>query len=312
MALSIEEVMDRAGFPPGPDTPYTLLKGGLSHRIVRIDPQGEASRILRVLDPAVTEAGLGIPLAEEIENTARAATNGAGPKVERILSDPPALVLEFLPGRTLSAGDVRDPGTIPRIAAACLRLHATQIGFVNDFDIFAKARELLALCRRHGLPVPDGYADRFEALAGIEAALAVRPLPQAPCHNDLLPGNLVDDGHEIRIIDYQLSGMNDPAFELGDIAAEADYTPDLTEALTAAYFGDAMTGALLARVRLYLIVSNITWTLWFSVHQGLLADHAADAEFDYGAEAADKWAQAVRDLDSGELGRLIDNVRRLP
>lgn len=307
MALSVEEVMDRAGFGPGP---YTLIKGGLSHRIVRVDPPGESSRILRILDPAVTDAGLGIPLAQEIENTARAAAGGAGPRVERILSDPPALVLEYLPGRTLSAADVRDPFTIPRIAAACRRLHASPGGFVNDFDIFRKAGELLALCRRHDLPVPDGYTDRVGVLVDIEAALAVRPLPKAPCHNDLLPENLVDDGETVRIIDYQLSGMNDPAFELGDIAAEADYTPDLAEALTAAYFGAATSPSLVARVRLYLLVSNITWTLWFSVHKGLLAGRAADAEFDYAAEASDKWAQAVRDLDSGELGTLLDTVRR--
>ena len=30
----------------------------------------------------------------------------------------------------------------------------------------------------------------------------------------------------MRIVDYQLSGNNDPAFELGDIAAEADFDPD--------------------------------------------------------------------------------------
>jgi hypothetical protein len=35
-------------------------------------------------------------------------------------------------------------------------------------------------------------------------------------------------------------------------------------------------------------------------------------DFDYWAEAADKWAQAERDLDSSEFGRLLDTVAGRP
>ncbi len=127
-----------------------------------------------------------------------------------------------------------------------------------------------------------------------------------PCHNDLLPENFIFDGSAVRIVDYQLSGNNDPAFELGDIAAEADYDQEMVKRLTRAYFGDEDPAA---RVQLYLIMSNFTWTLWFSVHHGLLAEQAAAADFDYDAEAADKFAQAVRDLNDPGLGLLIDDVR---
>ena len=67
----------------------------------------------------------------------------------------------------------------------------------------------------------------------IEAALAARPLPSVPCHNDLLAENFIATGDGVRIIDYQLSGNNDPAFELGDIAAEADHDPDRVGQLAA-------------------------------------------------------------------------------
>jgi len=126
-----------------------------------------------------------------------------------------------------------------------------------------------------------------------------------PCHNDLLAENFIDSGAAIRIVDYQLSGNNDPCFELGDIAAEADFEPDLVEALTRAYFGDETTPALVARVRLNVLLSNVTWTLWFSIHHGLLT---RTVDFNYAEEAADKWAQAVRDLDAPDLGRLIDRA----
>jgi thiamine kinase-like enzyme len=141
----------------------------------------------------------------------------------------------------------------------------------------------------------------------IGTALAVQSLPSVPCHNDLLAENFIATGDGVRIIDYQLSGNNDPAFELGDIAAEADYDPDLVGLLAGEYFAGA-DEALRSRVRLYQIASNVTWTLWFTVHHGLLSAGNA-AAFDYAAEAAEKWGQAKDALDDDPgLGRLLAAV----
>jgi thiamine kinase-like enzyme len=309
MPVSIEDVIAQI---PGWDQQsvrHTLITGGLSHQVARVDT-ADGRYILRVLDPNVSRVGLGIPLDQEIENTVRAAESGVGPRVFSVLADVPALILEFIEGPTLSAPDVRDPATIPRIAAACRRLHDTAGRFVNDFDISAKLSELLTLCHEHDLRIPDGYEDHLATVRDVGAALAARPLPVVPCHNDLLAENFIDDGESIRIVDYQLSGMNDPAFELGDIAAEADFDPDLTSRLAAAYFGTETSPALVARVRLNLLLSNFTWTLWFSVHHGML--DRSNAGFDYWHEAADKWRQAVRDLSDPGLGRLLDTARGRP
>jgi thiamine kinase-like enzyme len=301
-AGSVDDVLGRVAMFSGRAVEYRRMPGGLSHHIWLVNAN-ERTFVLRVLDPAVSEAGLGVPPAVEITNTLRAAQTGVGAHVFEVLPDVPAMVLEFLPGRTLGAGDVRREATAARIAVACRRLHAGP-AFVNDFSILSKLRELLEICQGHELRIPDGYRDRLSTVEEVGRALDARPSTRVPCHNDLLPENFIDSGGTIRIIDYQLAGNNDPSFELGDIAAEADLDPDQTDALAAAYFGDEVTPELMARVRLNLLLSNVTWTLWFSVHHGLLHHHAAT--FDYWSEAADKWNRAVRDLDSPELGRLLD------
>ncbi|MEV7965712.1 phosphotransferase [Sphaerisporangium sp. NPDC088356] len=299
LSSALELVTAWAGRP----VTHTQIKGGLSHRIVRVDTEAGDRWLLRILDPGVSAAGLGVPLDLEIVNTARAAQAGVGAEV--LLRLPGAVLLEYIDGPTLDAAAVRDPAMTEGIAEACRRLHAGP-RFATDFSIFRKLDELLALCRAHTLKIPEGYEDWLPAVAEIEAALAVHPAPAVPCHNDLLPENFIFDGSAVRIVDYQLSGNNDPAFELGDIAAEADYDREMVRRLTRAYFGDEDPAA---RVQLYLIMSNFTWTLWFSVHHGLLAEQAAAADFDYDAEAADKFAQAVRDLNDPGLGPLIDDVR---
>jgi thiamine kinase-like enzyme len=282
----------------------TVIKGGLSHQVVRVDT-ADGPFVLRVLDPAVTAAGLGVSMEQEIANTVLAAETGAGPRVLRVLPEQHALVLEYVDGMTLSAADV--PSHLAEIAAACRRLHAGR-PFGNDFDIFDKLAEFLGLCDRHGLGLPDGYADQLPVVAEIRSALAARPTPKAPCHNDLLAENFIADGDRVRIVDYQLSGMNDPCFELGDIAAEALLDAESVEKLAMSYFGDEFGKELFARVRLYLTMSNVTWTLWFRVHNGLLSGRAAD--FDYAAEANAKWGRALGDLGDPGLGELLDTVRR--
>jgi thiamine kinase-like enzyme len=304
---SVEDVLGRVAMFSGRVLTHRPIPGGLSHHIWIVNC-GDRSYVLRVLDPAVSAAGLGVPPELEIENTLRAAQSGVGARVFEVLPEAPALVLEYLPGRTLSAADVRRPATILGIAETCRRLHAGP-RFVNDFSIVDKMAELLDLCRQHDLRVPDGYLARLGDVERIRAVLDESALPTVPCHNDLLAENFIDMGGTIRIVDYQLAGNNDPTFELGDIAAESDFDPDRVEALTAAYFGEDRSPNLTARVRLNLTLSNVTWTLWFSVHHGLLRAKA-DTTFDYWAEAADKWAQATRDLDAPDFGRLLDTAAR--
>jgi thiamine kinase-like enzyme len=302
---SVADLLERVPSWIGRAVTWQRLEGGLSHHIYRVDVDG-TPYVLRVLEPAISAAGLGVPPAQEVANTVVAARTGVGPRVFDVLPDVPAIVLEFLPGHTLGNDDVRRPGTIPAIAAACRRLHGGAL-FANDFDIFAKRNQLLDVCARHDLELPEGYLAYDSTVREIRDALAVAPLPAVPCHNDLLAENFIADANGVRIVDYQLSGNNDPAFELGNIGAEADFDPDRVALLADAYFGESLTAALLARVRLYLLASNVTWTLWFTVHKGLLSGQST-VDFDYGAEAADKWGQARRDLDDPALGRLLDAV----
>jgi thiamine kinase-like enzyme len=304
---SVADLLERVPSWVGRAVQWRRLEGGLSHHVYRIDVDG-MPYVLRVLEPAVSAAGLGVAPEQEIANT-RLAAASVGAQVYAELPDVPAIVIEFLPGRTLSAAEVRRPEVIPALAESCRRLHAGP-AFGNDFDIFAKRAELLEICRRHGLPLPAGYRDHESAVDALRAALATDPLPAVPCHNDLLAENFIATSSGVRIVDYQLSGNNDPAFELGDIAAEADYHPDLTGRLAGAYFGDGLTPTLLARVRLFHIASNVTWALWFTVHHGLVAAARGDAAagFDYEAEAADKWGQARDALADPGFGQLLETV----
>lgn len=305
MSATLREAISQVPAWQGQEVEILPMTGGLSHQVAHVRVAG-VDQVLRVLDPAVAEAGLGVPLDQEIANTVVAAESGAGPRVLHIVDALPALVLEYLPGRTLGFDDTRERDRIPRLAAACRRLHAAPRPFVNTFDIFAKQRQLLEICRRHDLSLVEDYATHLSLAQKLEAVLGADPLAAVPCHNDLLAENFLEEPGGIRIVDYQLSGMGDPGFELGNIAAEGQFDPDRIALLTEAYFG-AADSRLLARTRLFQAMSDFTWTLWFCIHHGLLSKPGST--FDYWGEAAGKWGRARAALTDPGLGRLLQLAR---
>jgi thiamine kinase-like enzyme len=302
--VDVQQVIERVPSWEGKEVGLSLLKGGLSHLTYRADVDGE-SYVIRILRRDISDVLLGVESDFEIENTILAAETGVGPGVVASFPDLPALVLEHIDGPTFHLEDVRNPVNIPRIGRACRRLHDRARPFVNEFDIFRQLDGFLDICRRNDLDIPDGYESYLPTVARIESVVKTNAPPPVSCHNDLLAENFMDDG-EIRIVDYQLSGLHDCCFELGDVAAESDYTPDDVELLCESYFGERLP-LQVARTRLYLIVSNVTWTLWFSVHKGMLEPNP-DVDFDYWEEALDKWGQAVRDMEGEDFGHLLERA----
>ena len=117
-----------------------------------------------------------------------------------------------------------------------------------------------------------------------------------PCHNDLLAGNLlaVPDGaggEEIRIVDYEYAGNNDPCFELGNIWSEATLPPELLDVLVAAYFGRERPDQV-ARARLFALMSQYGWTLWASIMHG-----SSTLDFDFWGWGMQKYERAVATFD---------------
>jgi thiamine kinase-like enzyme len=304
--VDVQEVIERVPAWAGREIELTLLKGGLSHLTYRAAVEDE-SYVIRILRRDIAEVLLGVDSDFEIENTILAAETGVGPAVVASFPDLPALVLEHIDGATFHLEDVRSRVNIPRIGRACRQLHDRARPFANDFDIFRQLDGFLDICRRNDLRMPDAYESYLPSVRRIEESVKARAAAPVSCHNDLLAENFMDDG-EIRIVDYQLSGRHDRCFELGDVAAESDYTPDDVELLCEAYFGERLP-AQVARTRLYLIASNFTWTLWFSVHKGMLEPNP-DVDFDYWEEALDKWGQAVRDLEGEDFGLLLARATR--
>jgi thiamine kinase-like enzyme len=258
------------------------IAAGLTNQNFRVEVDGSP---FFVRLPGSSTDLLAIDRANELHNTRAAAEAGVGPKVIHHDPESGALVLGWIDGRTMSNAAFAEPGTPARIAEALRRLHAGP-RFRDDFDMFRLAEFYLDVVEQRSIRVPDGYREELPKVALIEAALVAHPLATVPCHNDLLAENYLDDGQWLWIVDYEYSGNNDPTFELGNTAQELGLDAARQEELCAAYFGEA-TPALLARMRLQMIMSDVGWTLWAAIQAAI-----ATIDYDFWGWAEERWGRA--------------------
>jgi len=302
-----ERLAAEAGVLAGRELEWNQLFGGLAHVTYAVtagaDATGGGDRyVVKFLTQEMDDFGLMIPIGDLIANTAAAGESGVGARVLQALPEIPALILEYIDGRTLDTPDLSRADYIPRIGRAVRDLHTKAPPMRNLTMIWKLLDDYLALVHKHDLACPPGLLGWLPTVRRIQAALAVNALPPVPGHNDLLAKNIMDDGR-IRLIDYDFSGMNDPMFDVADLAMEGDYDPDQVAAACEAYFG-AHDPVQYARARLYGIGAQYTWTLLFIGMDKLLSDSPADG-FDYGQEAMSRWDWTRLKLEDPSLEPLI-------
>jgi thiamine kinase-like enzyme len=298
MPPTIEQVIAAIPDWAGREVSAERIPAGLTNTNFRVEVAG-TPYFVRI--PGASTDLLAVDRGNELHNTLAAAEAGVAPRVAHTLPDWDVFVLEWLPATTMSNRTLQAPGMPAQLAGTLQRLHAGP-RFRDDFDMFRLAERYLALVDERDIAIPDGYREHLTLLPRIEAALARHPLAVVPCHNDLLADNVLSDGARLWIVDYEYSGMNDPAFELGNTCQELGYDDAQVAELCAAYFGEA-TPALLARMRLQMIMSDVGWTLWAAIQARI-----STIEYDFWGWAEERWARASTMLDGPEFGAWLDAV----
>jgi thiamine kinase-like enzyme len=290
-------LLDRVPALAGRPRRVSELAGGLSNRSYKVTtPDG--AYVARIW-----QAG-GFPEIDrdrEYHNSVAAAAAGVGAPVVAYRPQDHLLVLRYIGGRAMTGADVA--ASLPRVADACRRLHAGP-RFRGEFDVFATQRRYLAVVRERGLALPDGYGALAGAFAAAEQALAARPVPTVPCHNDLVAANIIDDGERLWLVDYEYSANNDPCFELGNLAGECGLPAAALAELVTCYYRRPLRGKI-ARARLFCLAAGYCWTLWGVVQQAASPPGAA-----FGEWAVRRYETVAAAMASPEFPRLLGEAQQ--
>ena len=291
-----DDAVARVSLWKGEKVEVSPLSGGLTNENYLVTAGG-IRYVVRI--PGQSTELLAIDRANEVHNTVAAATTGIGPRVLEFIRAGNVMVLEFIDGPTMAARTLQSTEMATRMAASFRRLHAAP-RFLRDFNMFRLIEQYLEIVGKHHVTIPADYRERLPLVAEIERAVKAAALPSVPCHNDLLCENFIDDGSALRIVDYELSGNNDPCFDLGNTAQEAEFDDELRAALCEAYFG-RLDERQLARMNLFALMSDVGWTLWGAIQAKISA-----IDYDFTGYYTARWLRA---LDAMESERLPASLR---
>jgi thiamine kinase-like enzyme len=248
------------------------LVGGITNQNYRIDIGGETF-VLRIGGKGTHM--LGIDRGRESFCTAIAAQDGVGAEVIYFLAAEDVIVTRFIVGTAITPETAAQHDILRRIVDSMKR-YQTGPAFPGTFSPFETVRSYHTLALEHGVSFPDTLPQVFALMEQIEQALAKSGITYTrPCHNDLLASNFIDDGHTIRILDWEYAGMGDLFFDLGNFAVNQSLNEEQCELLLLNYFGEVRP-ADLAHLHLMRLGSDLRESFWGFLQMGI-----SELEFDY-------------------------------
>ena len=276
------------------------LSGGITNRNHVVDVDGDRF-VVRV--PGADTDQLEIDRECEFVAASRAADLGIAPPVLGLFAG--CLVTRFVAGDEIPHDQFGSAATLDRLASILRTFHGSG-ALDHTFDAFTVPLLHHDAALRWGVAIPASFERVATIVAEVDAAFAVSPDPLVPCHNDLLRANVLRDGPQLWLLDWEYAGMNDRAFDLGNLAVNNDLSAAAEEHLVGAYHGE-VTAKTLARMRLMKIVSDAREAMWGVVQQGI-----STIDFDYRSYADEKFDRLLTNASSPSYDQFLHEAAEPP
>jgi thiamine kinase-like enzyme len=231
---------------------------------------------------AVVRIGDDIPVHQILrfnEVSASRAAFDAGVSPAVLHHEPGVLVIDFIPGRTMGAADLRQDAVLDQALDLVVRVHREMPRFLRGasltFWVFHVIRDYAQTLR-------EGRSAHLDALPGLLAEAealerAVGPIEMVFGHNDLLPANFMHDGNRMWLVDWDYAGWGSPLFDLGGLAANNGLSEAQEKRMLQRYYGALDTG-LWRRYLAMKAAAALRETMW-----SMVSEIHSDLDFDYAA-----------------------------
>ena len=157
--------------------------------------------------------------------------------------------------------DPENPNDVRRCMAFLRKFHERRLHVGHSFDIFGQIEFYEQLWKGN----PSVYADYRRTK---EQILSLRPYIEAPAgekvltHIDAVPDNFLLTGDDIRLIDWEYAGEQDPHVDIAMFAIYALYDRAQIDTLIDAYFPEGCPGETRLKIYCYVAACGLLWSNW--------------------------------------------------
>ncbi len=182
------------------------------------------------------------------------------------------------------------------------RFHQTGAKVGHRFDMFQHMYHYQSLWNGK----PSRHGDHQQVT---DQVLALRPLvekyaaPEVLCHIDAVPDNFLlwdeADGAQVRLIDWEYAGMQDPHVDLAMFALYAMYSKEQLDELIDLYFAEGCPPPVRAKIYGYMAIGGLLWSNWceYKEHLGMKFGPYSDFQYQCAKEYSRLCREAFKTLE---------------
>lgn len=167
--------------------------------------------------------------------------------------------------KTTKNVDLRNPLTQSKFCNLIRSMHLnSSIQFPNTFCPFECINQYINNALTLEAPLPPILLDQI--LPKIEhLKFKVTPLysKPTPCHLDLHHGNILDDGSNLWLIDWEYAAMSDPLFDLAVVTSTENFSEEEMKNILTTYLEDEPPSPSQLQYFYFMrVLSDIRWATW--------------------------------------------------
>ncbi len=199
-----------------------------------------------------------------------AAEAGIAPPLHHADAEAGVAIMDFLAGQSIFVYPTGLEGLAHDLGALVARLQATPVIPAVETDYPSILTGLLDGLISSGRFAPGLLDPHREGFARLVQTFGWDRDRTVSSHNDLNPGNIIFDGNRLWLVDWEIAFRNDPMIDLGNLSNYFAKTPELREAMLAAWLGrepDRETRARLVLARQFARLAYACLMLTFAAGQ---------------------------------------------
>ena len=189
-----------------------------------------------------------------------------------IYIDPTGWKLSYFVAKQVECSFDKYPEQLKKGMQYLRTLHQAEFKTVKNFDTYEEASRLMDVASAAKGDLKTEFADLVEKVGRLDQYIKADGYPRVLCHNDTYePNYLVTEDGDMYLIDWEYTGVNDPANDVACILCRYHFTDEEIEKYLRAYFDRELTEEEHRHYIAYIALCGFYWFCW-GLYKGSVND----------------------------------------